>query len=64
MLTIPINKIKTLDGEDIKVTKRNVKFLLGATVPFLSLSRRAIDDLNIWHSMNKLSKVVMIKLLR
>ena len=56
MATIPINAIKTLEGEDIKAPKRNVKFLMGATVPFLSLSRRAIDDLNLRDSMKRLTK--------
>ena len=36
-LAIPMSEIKTVDGRDINIIKKNVTFWLGANVPFLSL---------------------------
>ena len=55
-LTIPISEIKTVDGGSINMKKKNVTFRLGANVPFLSLSRKDIDNLDLWDSMKKLSR--------
>ena len=44
-LTIPISEIKTVNDENIDMKKKNVTFMLGANVPFLSLSR---NDMTIW----------------
>ena len=55
-LTIPISEIKTVDGRDINVTPKNVTFWLGANVPFLSLSRKDIDNLNLWDALKILGQ--------
>ena len=55
-LTIPISEMKTVDGQNIDIKKENVTFMLGANVPFLSLSRKDIDNLDLWDSMKILSQ--------
>ena len=55
-LTIPISEIKTVDDKEINIRKKNVTFWLGANVPFLSISRKDIDHLDLWDSLKILGQ--------
>ena len=55
-LTIPITEMKTETGGEIKMTPGNVTFLLGKNVPYLALSKKAINSLNLWDDLRNMSE--------